>query len=294
MDHWIAAIAIAGLYSAAPLIFAALGGVISERSGVANIALEGQLLAAAFAAIWAGQASPALGLGAALASGAALGLFHAFLTQRGHVDHIVSGLGINLLVAGVTRYLAVRLFPEGVQVAGLPKEGFLVAATILTLVLLALLYRTPFGLRLRAVGENPAAARSAGLRPVRIRYAALTLGGLLCGLGGAFLSLADAHTFSRDMTAGKGYVAVAAVIFGRWHPLRAASGAFLFGLFYAVQTQLQVHGLQAKWAGVEWSSPVLLDTLPYLITLIALAYLRGSMRPPAALGRDEEDDSRHT
>lgn len=278
----------ATLYSATPLTLAALGGVLSERAGVVNIALEGLILSGAFVGVWAGTVSAPFGLAAALATGALLGLLHAFLTQRTRMDHVVSGLGINLLAAGTTRFLYLRLYPSGVQIAGLPPQLFLTLALILPFLVWLLLARTRFGLRLRAVGENPESARMAGIAPGPSRYAAVTLSGVLGALAGAYLSMAESHNFSSNMSAGKGYIALAAVIFGKWNPLGAAGGALFFGFFYALQTQLQISNIHLNLLGVEWSSPFLLDTLPYVMTLAALVSVIGRAAPPAALGKDEE------
>lgn len=279
----------ATLYSATPLALAALGGVLSERAGVVNIALEGLILTGAFVGVWAGAASPIFGLVAALVAGALLGLLHAFLTQRTRMDHVISGLGINLLAAGATRFLYLRLYPTGVQITGLPPQLFLILALILPFVVWLLLMRTRFGLRLRAVGENPESARMAGIAPGPLRYAAVTLSGVLGALAGAYLSMAEAHNFSSNMSAGKGYIALAAVIFGKWNPLGAAGGALFFGFFYALQTQLQMSDIHFNALGIDWTSPFLLDTLPYMMTLAALLTVIGRAAPPAALGKEEND-----
>jgi ABC-type uncharacterized transport system permease subunit len=279
----------ATLYSATPLILAAMGGVLSERSGVVNIALEGLMLTGAYVAVAAGQGSGLVGLCAAVLAGGLLGLLHAFLTQRTRMDHVVSGLGINLLAAGATRYLSLRYFPSGIRVNGLPGWVFLLLALALPFAVTLLLWRTRFGLRLRAVGEAPESARMAGISPLPSRYAAVTLSGVLAAVAGAYLSLAESHTFTSNMSAGKGYIALAAVIFGKWNPLGAAGGALFFGFFYALQTQLQISNVHANLLGVEWTSPFLLDTLPYLMTLAALVSVVGRAIPPAALGRQESE-----
>ena len=287
------------IYGAAPLTIAAMGGILSERSGVVNIALEGLMLFGAFAAVWAETAfshrgvgafpAAILGLLAAVLAGALLGLLHAFLTQRTRMDHVVSGLGINLLAAGATRYLYLFLYPTGVSVSGLPRSFFVGLAVVLPFIVLWALWRTRFGLRLRAVGENPESALMAGISPGISRYAAVTLSGVLAAVAGAYLSLADSHTFASDISAGKGYIALAAVIFGKWNPLGAAGGALFFGFFYALQTQLQISNVHLRLLGVEWSSPFLLDTLPYIMTIMALVSVVGKAAPPAALGRATEE-----
>ncbi|MCS6776056.1 MAG: ABC transporter permease [Chloroherpetonaceae bacterium] len=287
-ETWALSLMVATLYSATPLVLAALGGVLSERAGVINIALEGLILAGAFVGAWAGQSAPIMGLAGAVLAGALIGLLHAFLTQTLRMNPVVSGLGITLLASGVTRYLALRWFEQGFRIDGLPGGLFLGLALILPFVTLLVLHRTRFGVRLRAVGENPESARMAGVAPVPLRYLAVTLSGVLAALAGAYLSMSDAHTFSSNMSAGKGYIALAAVIFGKWHPLGASLGALFFGFFYAVQTQLQISGVQVHWLGVEWTSPFLLDCLPYLMTLAALVSVVGRAVPPAALGKEVE------
>jgi len=279
----------ATLRGATPLILAAMGGVLSERAGVVNIALEGLMLTGAFVAVWAGVTSGAVGLLTALVVGGLLGLLHAVLTQRARMDHVVSGLGINLLAAGVTRYLSLRYFPTGIRVNGLPYTLFLALALLMPILVTLLLWRTHFGLRLRAVGESAASARMAGIAPGPPRYAAVTISGMLAALAGAYLSLADSHTFTSNMSSGKGYIALAAVIFGKWNPFGAMGGALFFGFFYALQTQLQMSNIHANLMGVDWTSPFLLDTLPYVMTLAALVSVVGRAVPPADLGRQDQE-----
>lgn len=286
---WVVALFWATLYSATPLILAAMSGILCERVGIVNIALEGLILAGAFVGVWFGAQSAWIGLGAALLAGGLLGLLHAFLTQQIRMNHVVSGLGINLLAAGATRYLFLHLFPEGRSIPGLDRASFLVAALVLPFAVLLLLNRTRFGLRLRAIGESPESARMAGISPGPIRYVAVMLSGVLAALAGAYLSMAEAHTFSSNMSAGKGYIALAAVIFGKWNPLGAAGGALFFGFFYAVQTQMQISGVRLIALGIEWNSPYVLDMLPYLMTIAVLISAVGRATPPAALGLEEEE-----
>jgi simple sugar transport system permease protein len=264
-----------------------MGGILSERSGVVNIALDGFILTGAFFGAWAGQNSALEGLAAALLAGAMLGLLHAVLTQKTHMNHVVSGLGINLLAAGATRYLSFVYFPGGITSQEIDPRIYLVIAAVLPFAIAFLLRRTRFGLRLRAVGENPESVRMAGITVVPIRILAVTLSGVFAALAGTFLSLGETQTFSRDMSAGKGYIALAAVIFGKWNPAGATVAALFFGLFYAVQTQMQISGIHLTWFGVEWSSPFLLDTLPYLMTIAALVSVVGRAMPPASLGKED-------
>ena len=288
MTNWIGPFILASLFNATPLALVALGGVLSERAGVVNIALEGLMLAGAFVGVWAGQSSSAAGLIAALLAGGALGLLHAFLTQKFNMDHVVSGLGITLFAYGSTHFLFQRFFPpSGVKIAGVSSNLFLVLAILLPFAVAFLLKRTKFGLRLRAVGESPESARLAGIAPIPVRFVAVTLSGVFAALGGAYLSMGNTHAFSPEMSAGKGYIALAAVIFGKWSPLGAALGALFFGVFEAMQSQLQISGLKANFLGVEWTSPYLLHCLPYVMTLAALVTVIGRATPPAALGKED-------
>ena len=270
------------LVKAAPLIFAALAGVVCERAGILNIALEGGLTAGAFSAVAVSYAtgSPVAGLVAGVVAGALLcGLLGLAATRFG-VDQIVAGTGLNLLAAGGTAFLIVVVFgapgasPE-VHALGIRGEAALiVVALALALGLQLGLDRTPWGLRLRACGENPRAVLSAGLDPRRIRVYATLLGGALAGLGGVFLSLGELDLYSDGMTAGRGFIALAAVIFGRWTPLGATGAALGFGALSALQFVLQRAGVPSE----------LMQALPYLAALAALTGIVGRARAPAADG----------
>jgi ABC-type uncharacterized transport system permease subunit len=305
----LSALLLATLTSATPLILAAMGGILSERAGVVNIALEGLILAGAFMGVAAGRTSAVAGLIAALAVGALLGAVHAFLTQKTRMNHVVSGLAITLLAAGGTRYLFQKMLSNGVQIEGLPQYAFIAGALpvlhirfefriepqyvfiagalLLPFAVQWLLSSTRFGLRLRAVGENPTSARMAGIAAVPVRFVAVTLSGVCAALAGAFLSMSVAHRFSPDMSAGKGFIALAAVIFGKWHPFGAMVGALFFGFFDCLQSQLQISHVRLVFLGVEWTNPFLLDALPYLMTLAALVTVVGRANPPAALGVED-------
>lgn len=250
---------------ATPLVLAALGGLYSERSGVINIALEGLMLAGAFtaASVTYYAENPWVGLGAAIVAGAAVAFVIAFACIRCKADQVVTGTGINILFIGLPAVLSGALFLSSGSTPQIPKEnllptlnqllpGFLPQWRILTDVsvisLLALLvvlvtsyvlYRTPFGLRLRSVGENPEAADAAGVRVNRIRYVGVILSGALAGLGGAYLSIGKASLFTRNMTAGSGFIALAALIFGKWRPVQTMLACLLFGFADAVTIQLQ-------------------------------------------------------
>lgn len=259
-----------------------MGGVLSERAGVVNIALESMMLAGCFASVAAAQAtgSAFIGLIAGVIAGALVGLLHAFFTQKLRVAHILSGVGLNLGLLGFTTY-AVRLYPGGAldTKATLPDWVTTTLAFLIVAVLFFVFTRTPLGLRLRAVGENPAAARSAGVNVPAIRYGAVIVSGALAGLGGVALALAGLGAFRQNMTAGRGYIALAAVIFGRWHPLGAALAALFFAFGTALQQAFQTLGIKVP--------PDFLDLLPYILTLIALAFMGSKNVAPAALGTDD-------
>jgi ABC-type uncharacterized transport system permease subunit len=270
------------LVKATPLIFAALAGVACERAGVLNIALEGGLAVGAFAAVAASFATgnPLAGLAAGVAAGMLLSVALGIAATRFDVDQIVAGTGFNLLAAGATAFGVVVIFgipgasPE-VHALGRPGEAALVAAAFASALALQLFFDvTPWGLRWRACGENPDAVRSAGLDPVRLRIVATALGGALAGCGGAFLSIGELDIYSDGMTAGRGFIALAAVIFGRWTPLGATAAALAFGALSALQFMLQRTGIPSE----------LMQALPYLAALFALTGIAGRARAPKADG----------
>jgi simple sugar transport system permease protein len=293
---------IAALHLSVPLILAALGGLLSERSGVVNIALEGQMLTGAFAGVLATWLTSNLfvGLAAALAAGALAGLLHAWFAVTLGANQIVAATAINLVALGLTAALIPAIWGKpgtspnvGVftaidlpVLASLPGWFGRLARSLNLLDLLALaavpaiavlLARTRFGLRLRASGESPAAALSVGVSVVRIRYVAVVLSGVLAAAGGAYLSLAEVGVFQRGMTQGRGFLALAALIFGKWRPVPVLGACLLFGAADAFQ-------LRAQAAGVDLPTELLL-ALPYLVALVALAGFVGRAHPPAALGR---------
>jgi ABC-type uncharacterized transport system permease subunit len=275
------------LIKAAPLIFAALAGVLCERSGILNIALEGGLTAGAFAAVAVSYAtgSPIAGVAAGMLAGALLCGLLGVAATRFNVDQIVAGTGLNLLAVGATAFGVVVLFgvpgasPE-VPALGPRGEGALIVIALASALVLAFaLERTPWGLRLRACGENPHAVLAAGLDPRRIRVLATLVAGALAGLGGVFLSLGELDIYSDGMTAGRGFIALAAVIFGRWTPLGACAAALVFGALSALQFVLQQSGIPSE----------LMQALPYLAALLALTGIAGRARAPAADGVPFDD-----
>lgn len=299
---------------ATPLLLACLAGLFSERSGIFDIGLEGKMLGAAFAAgAAAGVTGSAwLGLGAAILVSVGLALVHGFasITQRG--NQIVSGIAINFLAAGLTALLGQAWFHQGGRtpqllgdarfksltlpgaeaLAGVPVLGPIYAELIsghnlLVYVAVAavpltwwIVYRTRFGLRLRAVGENPAAVDTAGISVVWLRYRAVIICGVLCGIAGSYLSIAQSAGFIVNMTAGKGFIALAALIFSKWRPWQALGACFLFGLLDAVAIRLQGVSLP----GIGEVPVQLMQALPYILTVVLLAGFIGKAVPPKAGG----------
>jgi general nucleoside transport system permease protein len=285
---------------ATPLAFAAMGGIFSERSGVVNIGLEGMMLAGAFFGIFGADklGSWPLGLLCGAAAGAILALIHAFFAIHLRADQIVSGFAINFLALGATGYIFLDSYAgEGTppDVPRIPNVelGFLqdwyfigpilgqlnlmIWLAFLTIVATwVVLFKTPIGLRLRAVGEHPRAADTLGISVYGIRYSAVTLSGVLAALGGAYLSIGFVNSFNQNMTAGRGFIALAAVIFGNWRPWGAAAAALLFGFSSALAQRLPAY---------SESAAVLFQALPYVLTLIAVAGVIGRSIPPAAVGR---------
>ncbi len=269
------------LVKATPLIFASLAGVISERSGVLNIGLEGMMTAGAFSAVAVSNATgnPVLGILAGIAAGALFGAFLGVLATKFRVDQIVAGTGINLIAVGGAAFALVLVFNQpgaSKEVPSLESASWVMTALAFVCAggLHAVLYFTPWGLRVRACGENPHAVAAAGLNPLRTRLLAVTIGGALAGLGGAYLSVGELNLYSDGMVAGRGFIALAAVIFGRWTPFGATGAALFFGLFEALQFALQRSGIPNE----------AMQALPYLAALVALAGLTGRVRPPQADG----------
>jgi len=277
---------------AIPYLLAASGGVMSERAGLIGLTLEGYMLGGAFcgavASFYSGSAI--VGVLAAIGGGGALALLYAVCAIRFKADQVVVGIAINLLVIGLTRFFLRLMFDSSSnspRVPGFTVEGGgsgvgalvrnpLVWIGVAVVPLVAwLLYRTPFGLRVRAVGEHPTAAASVGVPVNRVRYLAVMLSGMLAGLGGAYLAL-DQHQFTDGMTAGRGFIALAAVIFGRWDPVRAGLACLLFAAADTLQIQLQ---------GVQAIPSQFVEMIPYLLTIIALVGVVGRSVAPAALGK---------
>ncbi|HEV7888983.1 MAG TPA: ABC transporter permease [Pyrinomonadaceae bacterium] len=271
---------------ATPLLLAALGGMFSERSGVINIALEGLLLAGAFTAAsvtWYAK-SPWVGLLSAIIAGAAIALIHAVACIRYRADQVVSGTAINILLTGVPALLSGAFFLSSGSTPQVPKEHLIpLTPVVIAFALVPLsyyvLYYTPFGLRLRAVGENPEAADAAGVSVTRMRYTAVLLSGALAGIGGAYLSIGQSSLFTRNMSAGRGFIALAALIFGKWRPVQTMLACLLFGFTEAVAIQLQ----GVRFGGEEIPTQFV-QIIPYVLTIVVLAGFIGQSRAPRSLG----------
>ena len=271
-----------------PLILAALGGLFSERSGVINIALEGMMLAGAFtaAAVTYAVGNPYIGLLAGMMAGGLIAAIHAVACIRYKADQVVTGTAINILMIGMPAFLSGAFFLSSGSTPQIPKEHLIpwipiVIAFALVPLSWYVLYKTPFGLRLRSVGENPEAADAAGVKVARMRYAGVLLSGALAGIGGAYLSIGQSSLFTRNMTSGRGFIALAALIFGKWRPVQTLLACLLFGLTEALSIQMQ--GVVKLPSGDD--IPVqFIQMVPYVLTIIVLAGFIGSSQPPRALG----------
>jgi general nucleoside transport system permease protein len=294
---------------ATPLAFAAIGGMFSERSGVVNIGLEGMMLSGCFFGILGADKldSWELGVLTAAVSGAVLGLIHAFFSVHLRSDQIVGGTAINFLALGVTGYFFIQIYGlNGTPGTGIPyipdvnlhfldhippkspgRPSFwyqafghlnLMIWFLFGIVILSyfLMFRTSIGLRLRSVGEHPRAADTVGIDVYKMRYGAVVLSGIIASLGGAYLAIGYVHSFTENMTAGRGFIGLAALIFGNWRPGGAFAAALLFGFFGGLATRVQGYGYEYN---------VLVQALPYVVTLIAVVGVIGRSIPPASIGR---------
>ncbi len=304
---------------ATPLTLGALAGILSERSGMLNIALEGKMLVGACVSVVVGSVvleatksgafpngdvfiATLAGVGTAMVASGLLGLLLAWLGIRHKVDQIIAGTVINIGAIGITNFLFLRVLgqnqalnsPPNVEAMELPflsdipvfgpilfsLRPYAYLSILLVIALTFMIYRTRWGLRLRASGEKPAAAGTVGINVLRIRYRALLYAGMICGLAGSYLPLATAGSFQMQMTAGKGFIALAAVIFGAWHPVGAFAAALVFGFADSAQALLSILGAQVP--------PQLLNSVPYVITIIVVAGVVGRVRGPAAAGQPYE------
>ncbi|HEY9108097.1 MAG TPA: ABC transporter permease [Roseateles sp.] len=310
----IASVLASTLRVSAPLLLCAMAGVLSERAGVVDLGLEGKMLFAAFAAAATASVTHSTGLGllAAIAVAGLASMVHGFACVTNRGDQVVSGVALNMIAAGLTVVLGIAWFQQGGQTPpiapdvrltvvapafaepqpghwfasvfghGLLSHNVLVyVAFLMVAAVWFFLERTRPGLRLRAVGENPAMVEAAGMSVQGLRYQALLMNGVLCGLAGAYLTLAQNASFSPNMTAGRGFIALAAMIFGKWKPLPTMGACLLFGFLDAMAIRLQ--GVQLPGIG---EVPVqLIQALPYILTVVLLAGFIGSAIAPKALGR---------
>jgi len=300
-DVFSANLVVSGIFLSTPLILAAFGGLLSERAGVMNIALEGQMLFGAFTGVavcwWVG--SPTLGLLAALGVGALVGGLHAWMSVTLRANQTVAATAINLVAVGLTAALIEPIWDapgvspsvtrfSPVEIPGASSIPFLGrildrltpldwAGLLLAPAVWVVLFRTPFGLRLRGCGEEPSAAASVGVDVIRVRYTAVVLSGVLAAAGGAYLSLAQVGVFQRGMTGGRGFIALAAMIFGKWRPVPVLGACLLFGFADAFQLRTQAVGVDLPHD--------LMIALPYIVALLALATVVGKASAPAALGK---------
>jgi simple sugar transport system permease protein len=280
---------------ATPLIFAALGGLFSERSGVINIALEGLMLAGAFtAAVTTYQFhNPYVGVFCGLVAGGSLAFVYAVACIKFEADQVVTGMAINFLMIGLPALISGSIYESAGSTPQIDKAwqlpNYFNNISIASIVVFALvpicwyvLYKTPFGLRLRATGENPEAADAAGVNVVRIRYLGVIISGVLAGAGGAYLSIGQSSLFTRNMTAGRGFIALAALILAKWRPVPVVFACLFFGFMEAMTIQIQ----GASWAKINGEDiPVqFIQIIPYVLTIIVLAGFIGLSRAPKSLG----------
>lgn len=281
---------------ATPITLGALSGTFSERSGVVNIGIEGMMLTGAFFGALIGTLTGSVWLGLLIApiSGMAMALLHAVLSIYFKVDQIISGTVINIFAFGLTSYLLSLILSSNktanpfdklpgidFSIGGAPFSIGLISILAVVFVFVAhyLLFYTTFGLRTRAVGENPKAADTAGVNVFKTRYINVLISGALAGLGGTYFSLQVVGYFRENMTVGSGFIALAAMIFGKWTPLGSWGAALLFGFCQGLNSALQ------SWYGqIGWLATVT-QTLPYIVTIVVLTGLIGRSRPPAAVGQ---------
>jgi simple sugar transport system permease protein len=266
-----------------PYLLPSLGATFSEKGGVINIALEGILLTGAFCTVLGTYFTGNVFVGTlcGISAGLFVSLIHSFVTITCKANQIVSGIALNILALGVTKFFCRIIFNSssnsaripGIEAFGLPFNPFIVLCVLLVVLSYFLMYKTRFGLRLRAVGENPEAADSLGISVTKLRYAGVLISGILAGLGGAWLAF-DQHSFTDGISAGRGYIALAAMIIGKWNPIGAAAACLFFGFAESFSLQFQDSGIPTQF----------IQMLPYVLTIIVLAGFIGKANSPAADG----------
>lgn len=277
-----------------PLAFAALGGIYSSRAGIVAMGLEGMMLTGAFSATYVTYLTdnPWLGLLGGMLSGMLMALFEGILIVRYKLDQVIGGVGINLLALGGTNLLMQVVWENRGKSPLVPTIGKLnipgiggISVLLVLLIILAvaswfLIYKTAWGLRLRMIGENPLAARSLGIKTQSIQYTAMSICGILSGLAGSYMCIDQLDFFSRNVTAGRGYIAMSIDILGKYHPLGILAGGVLFGSADALQVSLQRFHISGQ----------LLKMIPYLVTLIVIIFAVKHVKAPASLGKNVEDE----
>lgn len=306
-DVILVALVASALRATTPLLFAALGGLFSERSGIVNIALEGIMIFGALAAAVTAQLveapfladnplarvpyAPWLGVLAAMIVGGLVAWLHAFVSIRYKADQIISGTAINLMAIGIPAVILSGLYNNSTtserirnrlpdwQLGPFEFSPLVFLAFLLVPVVWFVVFRTPFGLRLRSVGEHPEAAESLGINVYRMRYLGVVISGVLAGLGGAYLSIGQLNLFISEMSGGRGFIALAALIFGKWHPLGVLGATLLFGTFTAAATLL---------GGGQLLPPTIVESIPFILTMLVLAGFIGRAVAPRSLGTPYE------
>lgn len=277
---------LATIRQAAPILITAIGGMFSEVTGVVNIGLEGMMLMGAFTAAVASYftGSPYLGILGGMLAGGLMALLHGVLSIKYKGDQTVSGVAINLFASGFTVFMLRVLFNQSGNTPAVPKAPAIAGMSIIVILIYALaiwshyfLYRTVTGLRMRSVGEHPLAADTVGIDVYKIRYFGVVMSGLFAGLGGAYLSIGALSQFTKEMSAGRGFIAIAALVFGKWKPKGIIFASLLFGFADAIQTLIQQY--------VSFIPPQFIQMLPYILTIGALAGVVGKAVAPAASGK---------
>lgn len=284
---------LATIRQAAPILITAIGGMFSELTGVVNIGLEGMMLMGAFSAAVVSYytGNPYVGILGGMMAGGIMALLHAILSIKYKGNQVVSGVAINLFASGFTVFMLRVLFNQSGNTPTVPKTATLFGMSIIVFIIYALafashwfIYKTVWGLRMRAVGEHPLAADTVGINVLKVRYFGVIMSGLLAGLGGAYLSIGALSQFTKEMSAGRGFIALAALVFGKWTPGGVLGASLLFGFADAGQTLIQQY--------VTGVPPQFIQMLPYILTLLALAGVVGKAVAPASSGKpyDKSDD----